>query len=56
MKIDKETLYILYMDWVYRKIEENEFRTHFKPKEIINAIAKIIEENPKLIKNESKIK
>ena len=56
MKIDREKLYDVYMDWVYQVSEDIDWKTHFTPKEIVNAIADILENNPKMIRNESKIK
>lgn len=46
MKIDKEELYNLYMKWVDNVPDE---KSTFTPKEIVNAIANIIETNPSLI-------
>lgn len=56
MKIDREKLYKEYMDWVYKISEDMDWKTHFTPREIVNAIIDILENNPKFIKNESKIK
>jgi hypothetical protein len=50
MEINKEKLYELYMDWVNDVAESCDWKTHFEPKEIVNAIANIIETNPELIK------
>lgn len=50
--IDKETLYDLYMQWVDRVSEDCEWKTSFEPKEIVNAISIILEQNPNLITNE----
>lgn len=52
IKIDTEKLYQLYMDWVDRVCEDIEWKTHFGPEEIVDAIAKILEQNPELIKND----
>jgi hypothetical protein len=49
MEIDKETLYKLYMEWVNKVSEECDWKTTFEPKEIVYAISRILEENPKLI-------
>ncbi len=49
MTIDKEKLFELYMQWVYEVLEECEWKTSFEPKEIVYAIAKILENNPKLL-------
>jgi len=56
MKINRKKLYKLYMQWVNQVSEDIDWKTSFSPEEIVNAIANIIERNPKLIKNESKIK
>lgn len=53
MKINKEELYKLYMQWVEKVSEECDWKTHFTPLEIVNAIAVILEENPHLINSES---
>ena len=37
------------MQWVYEVLEECEWKTSFEPKEIVYAIAKILENNPKLL-------
>jgi len=52
MKINKEELYALYMEWVNLGTDECDWKTHFGPEEIVHAIAKIIEENPNLIVKE----
>ena len=49
-EIDKEKLYKLYMDWVNQVSEDCDWKTHFEAKEIVYAIAKILETNPELIK------
>lgn len=51
MEINKEKLYELYMNWVNEVSEELDWKTHFGPKEIVHAIANILENNPDLIKN-----
>jgi hypothetical protein len=50
LEIDKEKLYELYMNWVNDVAEECDWKTSFGPKEIVNAIANILETNPQLIK------
>ena len=52
MKINKEELFDLYMKWVDQVSENIDWKTHFTPDEIVNAIATILENNPKLMKNE----
>lgn len=52
MKINKKELYRLYMEWVNKVSDNIDWKTHFTPIEIVNAIAMILENNPKLIKNE----
>lgn len=52
MKVDKERLYKLYMEWVDEVTEECEWKTSFGPEEIVHAIGTIIENNPDLIKKE----
>lgn len=52
MKVDKERLYKLYMEWVDDVVEECDWKTSFGPEEIVYAIGTIIEENPELIKIE----
>jgi len=48
MKINKEALYALYMEWVDQVTEECDWKTSFGPEEIVNAIAHILETNPHL--------
>jgi hypothetical protein len=50
-KIDKETLHLLYLEWVDKICEECEWKTTFGPEEIVHAIGSILEENPQLIQN-----
>ncbi len=50
MEIDKIELYRLYMEWVNNVAEELDWKTHFGPEEIVQAIAHILETNPQLIK------
>ena len=54
MKINKEELFDLYMKWVNQVSEDIDWKTNFTPDEIVNAIATILENNPKLIENEEK--
>lgn len=54
MKIDKEELHCLYMEWVYQVADECDWKTKFTTEEIVNAIANILENNPKLINNNIK--
>ena len=56
MKIDKDELFKLYMEWVDKVSEDNDWKTSFGPKEIVDSIVSIIENNPQLIKNESSIR
>ena len=51
MKINREDLYKLYMEWVDKISEECDWKTNFGPEEIVNAISNIIEKNPNLIVN-----
>jgi len=51
MKIDKDELFKLYMEWVNEVSEECDWKTSFGPEEIVNSIANIIENNPQLIKD-----
>jgi hypothetical protein len=49
IKINKEKLYNLYMERVDMICEECDWVTEFGPKEIVNLISNIIEDNPDLI-------
>ena len=49
MIINKDKLFELYTEWVNGVAEECDWKTHFGPKEIVNAIANILENNPQLI-------
>ncbi len=40
------------MKWVNQVSEDIDWKTHFTPDEIVNAIVTILENNPKLIENE----
>ena len=51
MKIDKDELFKLYMEWVDKVSEECDWKTSFGPKEIVDSIVNIIENNPQLIEN-----
>ena len=51
MTINKEELYKLYMEWVNDVAETCDWKTHFGPEEIVDAIAGIIEEHPELSSN-----
>ena len=46
--IKREELFKLYMEWVNEVAEECEWKTHFGPEEIVNAIVTILENNPEL--------
>ena len=54
MKINRKELFELYMEWVNQVSEDIDWKTNFTPNEIVNAIATILENNPKLIENEGK--
>jgi hypothetical protein len=49
MKINKEELYKLYMEWVDQVTEECDWKTSFGPEEIVGLISEIIENNQDLI-------
>lgn len=49
MKINRKKLYKLYMKWVNQVSEDIDWKTHFTPTEIVNAIVAILENNPQLI-------
>jgi hypothetical protein len=51
MKIDKDELFKLYMEWVNEVSEECDWKTSFGPEEIVDSIVNIIENNPQLIKD-----
>lgn len=51
MKVDKERLYKLYMDWVDEVSDNCDWKTSFGPEEIVHAIGAIIENYPDLIDN-----
>ena len=48
MKINREELYKLYMEWVEQVTEECDWKTSFGVEEVIGAIATILENNPHL--------
>ena len=52
MKINKDELFKLYMEWVEFISEECDWKTYFDPEEIVHSIAKNLENNPQLINNE----
>jgi hypothetical protein len=55
MKVNKEKLYELYMNWVDEVTDNCDWKTSFGPEEIVHAIGVIIENNPDLIDtNENK--
>lgn len=43
MKINKEEVFRLYMEWVDRVSEDLDWKTNFHPKEIVYKICEIIE-------------
>lgn len=49
MKVDKERLYKLYMEWVDEVTDNCDWKTSFGPEEIVHAIGAIIENNSDLI-------
>lgn len=51
MKINRDELFKLYMEWVDQVSEECDWKTHFYPEEIVHAIAHILENTPDLINN-----
>ena len=53
MEINKEELHTLYMEWVNKVADECDWKTTFHTKEIVHAIAHIIETHPELIKSEN---
>jgi hypothetical protein len=52
MKVNKEKLYELYMNWVDEVTDNCDWKTSFGSEEIVHAIGVIIENNPDLIINE----
>jgi len=53
IKVNKEELYKLYMEWVDKVTEECDWKTSFGPEEIVGAIADILENNPHLYEKKS---
>ena len=53
MKIDRTTLYRLYMDEVAHIAEECDWKTHFTAEECVHLVASILEKNPELISENS---
>ena len=51
MIINKDELFKLYMEWVDKVSEDNDWKTSFGPKEIVHSIVNIIENNPQLIQD-----
>ena len=51
MKINKEELFKLYMEWVNKVADECDWKTHFGPEEIVHSITHILETNPQLYSN-----
>lgn len=49
LTVNSEGLYLKYMEWVDYMCEECDWKTDVSPHEIVYAIAKLLEENPKLI-------
>ena len=45
--INKEKIYALYMQWVDKVTEDNDWKTQFTPREIVNKICEIIEDESK---------
>jgi hypothetical protein len=56
MKINRDELYKLYMEWVNEVADEFDWKTHFGPEEIVHSIANILETNPQLIQDDRKEK
>jgi len=54
MKINRDELFRLYMEWVDQVSEECDWKTKFYPEEIVHAIAHILENNPSLVSGISK--
>lgn len=52
MKIDKKVLYDLYMTKINQISNDLDWKTAFSPKEIVNIISDILENNPSLIDHE----
>jgi hypothetical protein len=52
MKINRDELYKLYMEWVNEVADEFDWKTHFGPEEIVHSIANILETNSQLIQDD----
>jgi len=52
MKINRDELYKLYMEWVNKVSEDSDWKTTFGPEEIVYSIANILETNPQLIQDD----
>ncbi len=52
MKINRDELYKLYMEWVNQVSEDFDWKTTFGPEEIVHAIANILETNSQLIQDD----
>ena len=48
--MDKEKIFKLYMQWVDKVTEDNDWKTQFTPREIVNKICEIIEDENRKIK------
>jgi hypothetical protein len=51
LKIDNQKLYHLYMERINKISDDLEDKSYFCPKEIVDIIVNILEDNPELIKN-----
>jgi hypothetical protein len=47
MEIDREEIYTKYMEWVNKVSDEFDWKTSFKPKEIVYKICELIEDYEK---------
>jgi hypothetical protein len=52
MKINRDELYKLYMEWVNKVSEDFDWKTTFGPEEIVHSIANILETNSQLIQDD----
>ncbi len=52
MKINRDELYKLYMEWVNQVSEDFDWKTTFGPEEIVHSIANILETNSQLIQDD----
>ena len=48
--MDKEKIFKLYMQWVDKVTEDSDWKTQFTPREIVNKICEIIEDENRKIK------